>query len=279
LPGPALPYNPACLVPTGAQPLTKTAIQVIDRAAALLDALGRAGGDASLKVLTADTGLHPSTASRILASLLAHGFVERGEGSGRYRLGVRLLQLAARVGRQLDVRREAPPIMEWLRDQVGETVNLSLRDRDEVVYVERVASSRMVRVEQVVGSRAPLHVTAVGKLFLGEGGGAEVRSYALRTGLPRYTRHTIVSAETLVRAAGSALAQGFAFDDEEAELGVGCIGVLIRNAEGHAVAGLSVSAPRARRSDAWVPLVQEAGRRLSARLGYLESVAAPSAEG
>jgi DNA-binding transcriptional ArsR family regulator len=99
--------------------MTKTAIQVIDRAAALLDALGRAGGDASLKVLSAETGLHPSTASRILASLMAHGLVERGEGSGRFRLGVRLLQLAARVGRQLDVRREAPPIMEWLRDKLS----------------------------------------------------------------------------------------------------------------------------------------------------------------
>ncbi|MCU0835038.1 MAG: IclR family transcriptional regulator [Chromatiaceae bacterium] len=247
--------------------MTKTAIQVIDRAAALLDALARAGGIANLKVLSADTGLHPSTASRILTSLMAHGYVER-EGSGRYKLGVRLLQLAAKVGTQLDVRRLAPPVMEWLRDQVGETVNLSLRDRDEVVYVERVTSSQMMRVEQVVGSRAPLHVTAVGKLFLGVGGDSEVRSYALRTGLPPYTRHSIREAETLVREARQAVAQGYAFDDEEAELGVGCIGVLVRDAEGRAVAGLSVSAPRERRQDAWVPLVKEAGARLSERLGY-----------
>ncbi len=247
--------------------MTKTAIQVIDRAAALLDALARAGGIANLKVLSADTGLHPSTASRILTSLMAHGYVER-EGSGRYKLGVRLLQLAAKVGTQLDVRRLAPPVMEWLRDQVGETVNLSLRDRDEVVYVERVTSSQMMRVEQVVGSRAPLHVTAVGKLFLGVGGDSEVRSYALRTGLPPYTRHSIREAETLVREARQAVAQGYAFDDEEAELGVGCIGVLVRDAEGRAVAGLSVSAPRERRRDAWVALVKEAGARLSERLGY-----------
>lgn len=250
--------------------MIKTAIQVIDRAAALLDALAREGGSASLKVLSADAELHPSTASRILTSLMAHGYVER-EGSGRYKLGVRLLQLAARVGTQLDVRRLAPPIMEWLRDQVGETVNLSLRDRDEVVYVERVTSSQMMRVEQVVGSRAPLHVTAVGKLFLGESGDAEVRSYALRTGLPQYTRYSIRETEALVREARKALAQGFAYDDEEAELGVGCIGVLVRDAQGLAVAGLSVSAPRERRREEWVPLVKDAGRRLSERLGYLES--------
>ncbi len=247
--------------------MTKTAIQVIDRAAALLDALARAGGSASLKILSADAQLHPSTASRILTSLMAHGYVERA-GSGRYKLGVRLLQLAAKVGTQLDVRRVAPPVMEWLRDEVGETVNLSLRDRDEVVYVERVTSSQMMRVEQVVGSRAPLHVTAVGKLFLGEGGDSEVRSYALRSGLPSYTRHSIRDAETLVQEARQALAQGFAFDDEEAELGVGCIGVLVHDARGVAVAGLSVSAPRERRRDEWVPLVQEGARRISERLGY-----------
>ncbi|MGA7982922.1 MAG: IclR family transcriptional regulator, partial [Chromatiaceae bacterium] len=245
--------------------MTKTAIQVIDRAAALLDALAREGGMASLKVLSADAGLHPSTASRILTSLMAHGYVER-QGSGKYKLGVRLLQLAAKVETQLDVRREAPPIMEWLRDQVGETVNLSLRDRDEVVYVERVASSRMMRVEQVVGSRAPLHVTAVGKLFLGIGGDAEVRGYALRTGLPQYTRNSVKDAETLVKEVRKARELGFAYDDEEAELGVGCIGALVRNAQGEAVAGLSVSAPRHRRRDEWAALVVDAASRISGRL-------------
>ena len=250
--------------------MVKTAIQVIDRAAALLDALAREGGAASLKILSADAGLHPSTASRILASLMAHGYVER-QGSGRYKLGVRLLQLAAKVGTQLDVRREAPPIMEWLRDQIGETVNLSLRDRDEVVYVERIASSHMMRVEHVVGSRAPLHVTAVGKLFLGIGGDPAVRGYALRTGLPQYTRNSIRDAETLVKEVHKARELGFAYDNEEAELGVGCIGALVHNAQGEAVAGLSVSAPRHRRRDDWVPLLLEAARRISTRLGFAES--------
>jgi DNA-binding IclR family transcriptional regulator len=111
-------------------------------------------------------------------------------------------------------------------------------------------------------------VTAVGKLFLGEAGDSEVRSYALRSGLPSYTRHSIRDAETLVAEARQALAQGFALDDEEAELGVGCIGVLVHDAQGAAVAGLSVSAPRERRRDEWVPLVQEAARRISERLGY-----------
>jgi DNA-binding IclR family transcriptional regulator len=158
--------------------------------------------------------------------------------------------------------------MEALRDQLGETVNLTVRQGDEVIYIERVSPTRMMRVEQVVGSRAPLHVTAVGKMMLGELGDPFVRAYAERTGLPPYTRHTVTSSERLLEAVHQVSADGYALDNEEAEEGVGCIGTLIRDNAGAVVAGLSISAPIERRQDAWIPLVQQAGRRISERLGY-----------
>ncbi len=246
---------------------TTSSIQVIDRMAALLDALAAQEGSASLKVLAAETGLHPSTAYRILAALIDHDFVGRDELS-LYRLGPHLLRLAAKVRAGLDARAVARPEMERLRDQVGETVNLTVREGDEVVYVERVTPKRMMRVEQVVGSRAPLHVTAVGKLMLGEAGAAVVREYARRTRLPAYTANTLVDTRHLLEDIGICTARGYALDNEEAELGVGCIGALVRDASGAAVAGLSVSAPIERRRLDWVPLVQEAASRISARLGY-----------
>jgi DNA-binding IclR family transcriptional regulator len=242
-------------------------IQVIDRMAALLDALAAREGGATLKYLAAECGLHPSTAFRILSSLIQHGFVVRDE-AGLYLLGPHLLQLAARVRVALDVRAVARPEMEWLRDRIGETVNLTVRQGDEVVYVERVTSTRMMRVEQVIGSRAPLHVTAVGKLMLGEAGAAATREYARRTRLPAYTGNTRHDLTSLLEDIGVSSARGYALDDEEAELGVGCIGALVRDAGGAAVAGLSVSAPMERRQLDWVPLVQEAARRISAKLGY-----------
>lgn len=244
-------------------------IQVIDRMAALLDALAIKDGSTSLKFLAAETELHPSTAYRILAALIQHGFVAR-DASGLYLLGPHLLQLAAKVRVGLDVRAAARPEMEWLRDQVGETVNLTVRQGDEMVYVERVTPNRMMRVEQLIGSRAPLHVTAVGKLMLGEAGAAATRDYARRTRLPSYTANTRHEIQALLADIGASTARGYALDDEEAELGVGCIGTLIRDATGAAVAGLSVSAPIERRQMAWAGLVQEAARRISARLGFAE---------
>ena len=242
-------------------------IQVIDRLVALLDGLAAAGGVASLKVLSAETGLPPSTAFRILAAAADNGLVERLPGAA-YRLGPRLLALAAEMRAALDLRAEARPVMEWLCDQIEETVNLTVREGEEVVYVERVMPRRTLRVEQVVGSRAPLHTTAVGKLMLGDGGHEAVEAYARSTGLPRYTANTRTDLASLWRDIRDSLGRGYALDDEEAELGVGCIGTVVRDHGGTVVAGISVSAPIERRQEGWVPLVIEAGRRLSARLGY-----------
>ncbi|MDA8390144.1 MAG: IclR family transcriptional regulator [Gammaproteobacteria bacterium] len=239
-------------------------IQVIDRLTALLEVLARNQDPVSLKILAADTALHPSTAFRILASAIENGLVAR-EGA-HYRLGIRLLQLGSRVASYGDLRREARPLMEALRNQIGETVNLTVRAGDEVVYLERALPERMMRVEQRIGSRAPLHVTAVGKLMLGESGELACREYAQRTGLPGYTRYSFTDTDQLVQHVAGCARAGFAYDDEEAETGVGCIGVLIHDDGGQIVAGLSISAPIERRRDEWVPLLQDTAQRLGQRL-------------
>jgi len=246
---------------------TASSIQVIDRMASLLDALAAEPVPQSLKLLSAETALHPSTAYRILDALGAHGLVERTD-AGHYRLGVKLLRLGSRVHENVDIRRDAMPIMEALRSELGETVNLTIREGDEVVYVERAVSNRMMRVEQLIGSRAPLHVTAVGTLFLGESGEKATRQYAKRSGLPRYTPNTITQAARLWVEAEESVRNGYALDNEEAEIGVACIAVPIRDASGKMIAGLSVSAPRDRRQKGWIAQVRRAGDDLSQRLGY-----------
>ena len=106
------------------------------------------------------------------------------------------------------------------------------------------------------------------KLFLGEGGPKTCSDYARRTGLPRYTPSTITDAALLWSEVEHSHRRGYALDNEELEQGVSCIGVPIRDNRGAVVAGLSISAPRARRRDTWIPLVQRAGEELSQRLGY-----------
>jgi DNA-binding IclR family transcriptional regulator len=245
---------------------TGNRIQVIDRAAALLDAIARYPEPVSLKVLGAETGLHPSTAHRILGSLADNGFVER-DAAGHYRLGLRLLQLGVRLHGDVDMRALARPVMEALRDRLDETINLTIREGDQVVYIEKATPTRSIHVQQLIGSRAPLHVTAVGKLMLGAGGEAAIRAYAERTNLPAYTRNSITSVERLIEACAAALDAGYALDNEEAELDVGCIGVVLTDATGRVAGGLSVSAPIERRQMDWIGPLRTAGAAISTQLG------------
>jgi len=242
-------------------------IQSIDRAADLMNTVARYPDPVSLKILSAETGLHSSTTFRILASLIQNHFIEK-DNSGNYRLGLRLLQLGVRLHSNIDIRSLALPIMEALRDKVNESVNLTIREGDDVVYLEKATPNRMMHVQQLVGSRAPLHVTAVGKLMLGVAGDEAIDGYAKRTNLPAYTRNTFNNAERLKQECHEAVKQGFAYDNEEAEIDVGCIAVLVYDNTNTAVAGLSVSSPIERRRDEWIQYVMDAGNKLSSQLGY-----------
>ena len=246
---------------------SETRIKVIDRAAMLLDAISRYSKPVKLKVLSADTDLHPSTAHRILHSLIDNRFVDR-DGNGEYKLGQRLLQISNRLHTDVDLRAVAMPHMEKLRDKLGETVNLTIREGDVLIYFEKATPNRMMHVQQVIGSRAPLHVTAVGKLMLGMGGTEEIEQYAHRTNLPAYTRNTHSDLASLTSECLVSAERGYGLDNEEAEIGVGCIGVLIYDRSGNITAGLSVSAPMERRRSEWIEEIQVIGDLISAQLGY-----------
>ena len=122
--------------------------------------------------------------------MAADRLVDRVE-PGSYRLGMRLLELGNLVKSRINVREMALPVMRELHAQTGETVNLSVRHDDEIVYVERTSSGRSaMRVVHVIGARAALHITAAGKLFLLEEGFPKLREYAKRTGLAAHTRNS-----------------------------------------------------------------------------------------
>ena len=104
--------------------------------------------------------------------------------------------------------------------------------------------------------------------MLGEQGEAACRSYAQRTRLPAYTGNTFTRVAALTENCIASAKCGYALDNEEAGLGVGCIGALVYDSGGHAVAGLSVSAPIERRREEWIARVIETAAGISAKLGY-----------
>ena len=246
----------------------KTSIQVIERMMMLLDVLADHPDPVSLKDLSSATGLHPSTAHRILNDMVAKRFVDRTD-PGSYRLGMRLLELGNIVKSRLNVREAALPWMQALHRKTQQTVNLSVRQGDEIVYIDRAFSERSgMQVVRAIGGRAPLHLTSTGKLFLSVDDAKAVRAYATRTGLAGHNKNSITDLAKLERELSLVRARGYARDNEELELGVRCMAAGIRDDSGRLVAGLSISAPVDRLRDEWLDDLISTATSISDVLGY-----------
>ena len=256
------------LADPGASEQPAIAIQVLERAMRLLDALAAQSDPVTLKDLSKSTGLHPSTAHRILNDLVLGRFVERVD-SGLYQLGMRLLELGSLVKGRLDVREAALGAMRALHKITGQTINLSVQQGDEILYIERAWSERSgMQVVRAIGGRAPLHLTSTGKLFLSAADDRQVRAYALRTGLAGHTRNSLTELDRLERELALVRRHGYARDNEELELGVRCIAAGIHDDAGKLVAGLSISAPADRMQDEWIRHLIETASGISEALGY-----------
>ena len=246
----------------------RTSIQVIERMMQLLDALAIHQDPVALKDLARETKLHPSTAHRILNDLVACRLVDRTD-PGLYRLGMRLLELGNLVKARLNVREADIDLMRKLHRLTGQTVNLSVRQSDEIVYIDRAYSERSgMQVVRAIGGRAPLHLTSTGKLFLATDTLENLKAYADRTGLRGTTLNSLTTLETLEKELNVVRLDGFARDNEELEMGVRCIAAGIYDDSSKLIAGLSISAPADRIQEDWLSELLMTAQRISASLGW-----------
>ena len=170
---------------------------------------------------------------------------------------------------RIDVREAALGPMRVLHELTNQPVNLSMRQGDEIVYIERTYSERSgMQVVRAVGERAPLHLTSVGKLFLALDDAPQVRAYASRTGLAGHTRNSITVLTRLEDELARVNRVGTARDDEELELGVRCMAASVLDDQGALVAGLSISAPADRLEESWLDHLKATAAQISAALGH-----------
>lgn len=227
-------------------------VAAVQRAVAVLDALavgepdgaGAGGTGRAVELGTNEiarrTGINASTVSRLLATLADAGLVEHVAGTGRYRLGIRLLQLGNAVLARLDLRELARPHLAALTAVTGETATLSTSGEHEAVTVDFVQSPSFVQSVAQVGRPSSAHATAVGKVFLAHGG-------RLPDGeLPAFTEQTIVDRVALAAEIERVRRQGFATAVGEREEGLHAIAAPVLDARGDLVAILGVQGPASR---------------------------------
>ena len=142
---------------------TEYRVQVLDRAFALLDVLAGCDSAMGATELGERVGLNKSTVHRLLAVLERNRYVERDVESGRFRLGLKLVQLGSIALSRFDLHRRARPFVERLMEETGETAHLGVLRQNEIISLVNAESQRSVRTPSTVGRRSPLHCTSQGK--------------------------------------------------------------------------------------------------------------------
>jgi IclR family acetate operon transcriptional repressor len=221
--------------------------------------------DLSLRV-----ALPKSTVHRYLATLLELGLAQRSD-SDRFRLGTKVIELAGVYLAKSDLRNESQSVLDALSAQANETVHLAVRSETEVVYIAKVESRHAVRMYSYIGARLPMYSTALGKAMLAFGPEDWIEE-TLVPGLEPRTPHTIVKAPALRADLEAIRTRGFSIDNEENEIGVRCVGAPVFDFTRSVVGAISLSGPTDRmdqkRSAELGPVVREAARHISQRMGY-----------
>jgi DNA-binding IclR family transcriptional regulator len=221
-------------------------VQSLARGLEILEALA-GEREMGLGEVAARTGLRPSTAHRLLATLVAQGYALQSRPSGRYMLGYRLTELAGAVGeRTARLRAIARPALERIQAATGEAANLSVLAGASAVYIDQVEGTRAVRMLARIGASVPAHASAAGKAMLSRAADGALDALLATGSLPAFTANTLTTREALEAELETVRARGWATDDEEHEPGVGCVAAAIVDRRGEALAALSVSAPTQR---------------------------------
>jgi IclR family transcriptional regulator, KDG regulon repressor len=247
-----------------------TRLSSVANAILLMKSFSDEHGELGISALAERLGLAKSTVHRLASTLMEAGMLEQNPETGKYRLGLAIFELGSLVRRRIDISLEAKPWLMTLREQTGETVDLSVLDHGGVVCVNFLESKKVNRISSGIGMRKPVHCTAEGKALIAFQSAATIER-VIGARLERRTPRTLIDPGALKEELAAVRARGYATEDEEYELGVRSIAAPIRDDTGNSVASVGVAGPTQRltktRLQGLARYVTDAARAISLRLG------------
>lgn len=233
----------------------------------VLEAMAEAGVPVTPTEVNQHLGLPKPTIHRLFSTLETEGFIQREIDGRGYSPGLRLRRMSTGILSSLRIRTARVAVLTKLAEEIGETCNIALPDRDAMVYLDRVETKWPLRIQLPVGTRVPFYCTASGKMYLSSLDRRHLRSYAGSVQMEARTPTTLTDPDALVEEAQQVRARGYATDNGEFMEGMIAVAVPILGAEGRLVSTLSFHAPEQRLSlaeaEAHVGVLQEAAARLS----------------
>jgi DNA-binding IclR family transcriptional regulator len=256
----------------GSNGLARSSVSTtVKKAIGILDILAlKADAGISLTELSNMLDMPKSSTHRYLVTLQELGLAER-KGGDRFCLGTKVIELAGSFLVKSDLRNESQEILNELSEKTGETIHLAVPTGTELVYIAKVESKHALGMSSHIGSRLPMHCTALGKAILAFSN-PELLNAVLSHPLEMRTPNTITSAEVLKDELLFVQSHGYAIDNEENEIGIRCVGAPVFDYTATPIAAISISVPRSRlnqdRFAVLGPLVREAAQMVSRRKGY-----------
>lgn len=270
----AKPARPKSRPPAADDENKAGSVQSVDRALAILEVLGEDEEGYRLTDLAARTGLSPSTVHRLLTTLEQRRFVQFDQTDGMWYVGRQSFAVGSAFVRRRNFVAPALPILRRLRDQTRETANLAVVDEGEVVFITQIESREIMRAITRVGGRVPMVTSGLGKVILATYSDEAVDAVIQRYGMRRMTAKSLTRPGLLHEALHTIRAQGYGIDDEEFIDGLRCVSAPVYDAQGEALAAISVSGLTARMMEERLPtlgeLVRAAANELTMALGGAE---------
>jgi DNA-binding IclR family transcriptional regulator len=246
-------------------------VQSVDRALAVLEILAR-DGQAGVSEIAEEMGIHKSTVSRLLGSLVSRDIVHQNSERGKYQLGFGILRLASSIPGRLSLVREGRPVLESLAEDFKETVNLAVLRSNYAVNVDEAMGPSTLATYDWVGSLTPLHATSSGKVLLAALSADERDRILKETGLPARTPRTVTSRSKLENQLLDISRDGYCVIREEFEIGLNAIAVPVYNHMGSVIAAVSISGPAFRfdpeKTPGLLEALKQAGLQISKNMGY-----------
>ncbi|MBN2553099.1 MAG: IclR family transcriptional regulator [Spirochaetales bacterium] len=243
----------------------------MDRVFDILELLSREQHGLNLTEIGNRLDLHKSTVYRLLQALKQRGYIEKS-AQGSYRLGMEFIELSSLYLNNLELKTEAQPVLRELSSLSGNTAFLATVQEDEVVYIDKMETFNSLRKYSIIGQRAPLYCTALGKSILTGKTGEQIRSLYRDRELKAFTAKTIRSVDALIEDVEKTRRRGWSLDDEEYEQGLRCIGAPIRDYRNVVIAAVSTSGYAtvitSERVGEIAAYVVKAARDISQRMGY-----------
>jgi DNA-binding IclR family transcriptional regulator len=246
-------------------------VQSVERALTVLEILAREG-HAGVSEIAEEMGIHKSTVSRLMGSLVGREMVHQNSERGKYQLGFGILRLANSIPGRLSLVREARPVLEALAEEFKETVNLAVLRSNYAVNVDQAMGPSTLATYDWVGNLTPLHATSSGKVLLAALPADERDRILKETGLPQRTPRTITNRKQLENQLLDVARDGYGVVREEFEIGLTAVAVPVFNHLGAVIGAVSISGPAFRfdpeKAPGLIEALKQGGLKVSGKMGY-----------